>query len=362
MSAKLNRMPVFLLALCLIAFPQGGCTTTKQPKVTRAEIKAEKEKAIVADFKTYRRRQIKLNDVAYPLLVASTELTKKKRWAYGIMFDTLKSYDKKDRTLAKRASPKLTERVSIVHIIKGSPAAASGLMVGDVIEEYNGKKIRKVKNLTKAFKRLQAKENPGPGRFVVLRDGKRIEVSIESQQIARYGVNLHAEQIVNAWADGKSINLTYGFMRFAENDDELALIIGHELAHNVEGHIGKAMLKSTATALPIIVLGAAATIITGVDMGALTRVATKAAVAKYSRDHEREADYVGTYIAARAGYNIDDAADFWRRFSSEIPKSMKQTYDSSHPSSPERTVRMEKVIAEIIQKEASELPLLPERR
>ena len=362
MPAKLKKITVFLGAIFMIVVPLVGCATTKQPKVTRAEIKAEKERAIVDGFKTYRRRQIKLNDVAYPLLVASTELTKKKRWDYGITFDTLKSYDKKDRTLAKRAFPKLTERVSIVHIIKGSPAAASGLMVGDVIEEYNGKKIRKVKNLTKAFKRLQAKENPGPGRFVVLRDGKRIEVSIETKQIAGYEVNLLVEQNVNAFADGKSINLTYGIMRFTENDDELALIIGHELAHNVEGHIGKAMLKSTATALPIILLGAAATVITGVNMGALTRVATKAAVAKYSRDHEREADYVGTYITARAGYNIDDAANFWRRFSSELPKSMKQAYDSSHPSSPERTVRMEKVIAEIIQKEASELPLLPERK
>ena len=122
------------------------------------------------------------------------------------------------------------------------------------------------------------------------------------------------------------------------------------------------MLKSTATALPLVVLGVAATVVTGVNMGGLTRVVANAAAAKYSRDHEREADFVGTYIAARAGYNTNDAADFWRRFSSEIPESMKQSYDSSHPSSPERAVRMEKAVAEIIEKKAKELPLLPERK
>ena len=58
------------------------------------------------------------------------------------------------------------------------------------------------------------------------------------------------------------------------------------------------MLKSTATALLLVVLGVAATVVTGVNMGGLTRVVANAAAAKYSRDHEREADYVGTYIAA----------------------------------------------------------------
>ncbi len=362
MSAKLNRMPVFLLALCLIAFPQGGCTTTKQPKVTRAEIKAEKERAIISGFQTFRRRQAKLNDVAYPLLVASTDLTKKKKWSYGLLFDSLKQYKKKEKPLAEQAFPELTDELTISHIIKGSPATTSGLKVEDVLKEYNGKKIKKISQLNKALKHLRSDDHPGPGKFVVSRNGERIEVSIEPMQVARYEVNLHAEQMVNAWADGKSINFTYGIMRFTESNDELALIIGHELAHNIEGHVGKAMLKTVATGVPLAILGAAVTVLTGVNVGGATQMAMKAAGAKYSRDHEREADYVGTYIAAHAGYNIDDAADFWRRFSVEIPKDIKQAYDSSHPSSPERTVRMEKVIAEIIQKEASELPLLPERR
>jgi membrane-associated protease RseP (regulator of RpoE activity) len=362
MSIRLKKFAAYLLGFCIIFLPLGGCATAKLPKVSKAEIQAEKERAQINSFQTYRRRQAKLYDVAYPLLVASTELTKKKRWSYGFVFNSLTNFERKDRKIAQRAFPKLTEGVSIVHLVEGSPAVSSELKVGDIIEEYNGKTIKKVKHLTKAFKHLKDEENPGPGKFVVLRDGERIEVSVEPKQIAGYEVNLVADQQVNAWADGSTVNFTYGIMRFTESDDELALIIGHELAHNTEGHVGKAMLKTAATALPIVALGSVAAVMTGVDVSPMAKIAMKAAQAKFSRGHEREADYVGTYITARAGYSIEGAEDFWRRFSSEIPNSMKESYDSSHPTSPERTVRMEKVCTEIEDKIAKGLTILPERK
>ena len=362
MSAKLNKIAVIIVTISIIAFPLGGCATTKQPRVSKAEIKAEKERAKIESFKTYRKRLPRLHNVAYPLLIASKDLTKKKRWSYGLVFDSLKNYEKKDRELTKRAFPELTDRLTIIHINEGSPAATSGLILGDVLEEYKGKKIAKPKDLKKAFKPLSSDERPGPGTFFVVRDGRQIEVSIEPEQIARFGIILQQDQMINAKTDGKNVYVSYGMLRFAESDDELALVIGHELAHNIEGHIGKQKLKAAVTAIPFIAVGTVVGVLTGINIGPLLGTGMRAATAKYSRNHEREADYVGTYIAARAGYNIDDAAGFWRRFASEVPNSMKQAYDSSHPSSPERAVRIEKVIAEIKEKEATELSLLPERK
>ena len=54
-----------------------------------------------------------------------------------------------------------------------------------------------------------------------------------------YPVRLVNDQIINAFADGKNIIVTAGLMRFVESDDELALIVGHELAHNTMEHIQK---------------------------------------------------------------------------------------------------------------------------
>lgn len=361
--ARTPRMGTLILAGCILALTFSGCTTTKQPKVTDAEIKAEQDRAKVEAFQTYRERSNKLHDVAYPLLVASAELTDDKTWSYGLVFDSLESFDKKDRELAQRAFPGLTKRLHLVYVVKGGPAESLDLQTGDLLLEYNGIEIDELKDFAKAVEKLPGDDAPGTGRFVFSRRGEKVEVLIPPKRIAAYKANLVADSKINASADGKSIFMTYGMMRFCEDDDELALVLGHELAHNTEGHVNKMRVKNIATMVPFLALDVAAVVVTGgLYPGGLSQIPMKAIHGKYSRDHEREADYVGTYIAARAGYDTDKAAEFWRRFSTEIPKDIKEAYDRTHPTSPERTVRMEKVVEEIIEKKSKRLPLLPERK
>ena len=80
----------------------------------------------------------------------------------------------------------------------------------------------------------------------------------------------------------------------------------------------------------------------------------------YSVDFEKEADYVGLYILARAGYDVNGANDFWRRFTVQNPGGLKSSY--THPSNPERTLSMKKTAAEIEAKKKSGQPLLPNLR
>jgi predicted Zn-dependent protease len=77
----------------------------------------------------------------------------------------------------------------------------------------------------------------------------------------------------------------------------------------------------------------------------------------YSQEFEAEADYVGLYVIARAGYRIDDAANFWRRMAISSPGSVTMTGD--HPATPERFVALQAAVKEIEAKTAQGQPLVP---
>ena len=80
----------------------------------------------------------------------------------------------------------------------------------------------------------------------------------------------------------------------------------------------------------------------------------------FSQDFEREADYVGVYLLARAGRPTAKAPNFWRRMAQEDPRSIK--FASTHPTSAERFVRLEQASREIEQKVARGEDLRPEMR
>ena len=82
----------------------------------------------------------------------------------------------------------------------------------------------------------------------------------------------------------------------------------------------------------------------------------------FSQDFEKEADYMGVYLAVRAGYDVSNAADFWRRMAIEHPGSVKQNYLSTHPSTPERSVGIERTVREIERKRSRGLALVPRRK
>ncbi len=84
----------------------------------------------------------------------------------------------------------------------------------------------------------------------------------------------------------------------------------------------------------------------------------KAGAMAYSVDFEREADYVGAYYAARAGYDISGTENIWRAVALEDPRSIRLA--TTHPTTPARFVFMRKTIAEIEDKERRHLPLVPE--
>jgi predicted Zn-dependent protease len=91
---------------------------------------------------------------------------------------------------------------------------------------------------------------------------------------------------------------------------------------------------------------------------AFNKQLTRAGARAFSIGFEREADYVGAYYAARAGYELAGAEEVWRAISLETPESIRIA--GTHPVTPVRFVQMQKVAAEIADKQRRNAPLIPE--
>lgn len=238
-------------------------------------------------------------------------------------------------------------RVFVVY--KGGAAELAGIKVGDVLDPQSTAITPRADESREAALRRLPKGVAVPVR--VNRGGQELTVQLTPDSICDYPLRLANESVVNAYADGKSIMVTRGMMRFATDDRELALVIGHELAHNTMGHID----KKTANAVVGMVFD-----ILAASKGVNTNSAFgKAGAQAYSQAFESEADYVGMYYLARAGYDSTGAADFWRRMAAEHPGNIKGNYSASHPSTTERFLSLEKVSDEVKLKQTSGGALSP---
>lgn len=169
-----------------------------------------------------------------------------------------------------------------------------------------------------------------------------------------------ADAPLNAYADGKKVVISPVMMDFAASDDELAVVIAHEMAHNILKHPSKTQSNATlgilgGTVLDVL-LGSQG-VSTGGQFGQL---GAQAGVLTYSKDFERDADYLGIYIARAAGYNVSKAPTFWQKMSVENPQAVYIA--QTHPSNPERSLIIRKTIEEINAKEKTGQPLMPKLR
>lgn len=142
---------------------------------------------------------------------------------------------------------------------------------------------------------------------------------------------------VSAWTDGDSVWITRGMMRFLKSDDELAVVLAHEMAHAYQGHIAHLRAKQVVEAALKAVMEIFAPG-TGTAAVLLMDVASK----KFDRDQEREADLYSVVWAHKAGFDVSVVADMWRRMAIEIPESVESGFLSSHPSSAERLLSLQR--------------------
>lgn len=165
---------------------------------------------------------------------------------------------------------------------------------------------------------------------------------------------------VNAYADGEKIIINESMLRFAHDDNELAFVLSHELSHNILRHPESTQTNAIAGGVVGLLLDGLAASQGYNTQGGFTELGMQQALLTYSAQFEAEADYVGMYIMASAGYDYLGAANFWRRMSVRAPQAIY--LGTTHPSNPERFVAMQKTAVEILEKKRRGQPLLPALR
>jgi predicted Zn-dependent protease len=161
----------------------------------------------------------------------------------------------------------------------------------------------------------------------------------------KWEVNLLNSNEVNAFCmPGGRIAFFSGILtRLKLTDDEVAVVMGHEIAHALREHGREQMGKSNATSVGARVGGALISSFFGIDprvTGTVADLGTKFVALKFSRDDEREADLVGLDIAARAGYDPRAGVALWRKMAA-LNKSQPIALLSTHPGGEERITQIE---------------------
>lgn len=156
----------------------------------------------------------------------------------------------------------------------------------------------------------------------------------------RWEVNLLGSNQINAFCmPGGKIAFYTGILdKLQLTDDEVAMVMGHEIAHALREHARERMGKNAATSLGTNLLSQV------LGLGQLghtvTQYGAQLLTLQFSREDESEADLVGMELAARAGYNPRAGVSLWRKMAA-ANKNAPPQWLSTHPSSNTRIGEIE---------------------
>lgn len=192
----------------------------------------------------------------------------------------------------------------------------------------------------------------------VTRVGKRISAAVEEYlaQIGRkelisgyeWEFNVIQDETMNAWCmPGGKIAFYEGIMPVCKDDAGIAVVMAHEVAHAVARHSNERLSQQMALQMGGMALSQAIKekkeetqnlVMTVFGVGAQLGV-----VLPYSRSHESEADELGLYFMAMAGYNPTEAPLFWERMKSE-GQSGTPEFLSTHPNPDNRINHLKQIM------------------
>ena len=161
----------------------------------------------------------------------------------------------------------------------------------------------------------------------------------------QWEVNLIGSSQINAFCmPGGKIAFYTGILRTLRlTDDEVAMVMGHEIAHALREHARAQAGKNTLTKLGAVGLSIA----THGKYDGIVNTGANLLSLSYSRSDENDADLVGLDIAARAGYNPRAGITLWQKMSA-ASKGAPLPWLSTHPSGPSRIKEIEAHLPEVL--------------
>ena len=163
----------------------------------------------------------------------------------------------------------------------------------------------------------------------------------------RWEVSVLKSDQINAFCmpGGKIAFYTAILDQLKLTDDEVAMVMGHEMAHALREHARERMGKTTATRFGASLLSGLLGL--GNTGDALLNMGSQLLTLKFSREDESEADLVGMELAARAGYDPRSGVTLWKKMAA-ASKGAPPQFMSTHPSSSTRIDDIEANLPKVI--------------
>lgn len=190
----------------------------------------------------------------------------------------------------------------------------------------------------------------GDGRVKVVKScGVKIQHAVEEYYNSRglsselkgfkWTFNVVDENTVNAWCmPGGKVVVYTGLLPITQDEQSLAIVMGHEIAHAIARHGNQRMSQGILVQTGGLVLSVALSQKPAVTQQLFMQsfgVGSQLGLLSYSRKHETEADKMGLIFAAMAGYNPEAAVTFWQRMSQTGGQKPPELL-STHPSDERR--------------------------
>lgn len=354
------RLRATVLASMLAMLVLGGCVTAPtapEPEpLTKAPPPAPALPPVSSAEQDLLRswvvQQERLYRVAAPLLVNNTELCKANaRNLLGFTAKNRYSYSSDFADAAQKLF-NLEERLQIMDVLPGSGAAKAGLRRGDVLLAAEDKPLPQGDDAERAAAGVLGPlvTSLASVRLTLLRNGQQMTVSVPLTRACGFNIELGNADVAAAYADGRRVLVTRGMLNFVRSDQELAQVLAREMAHNILGHAQKQRMSA-----------AAGSVIDNLIRMHPDKASMRgtAGVKPMPQELDTAADRLGLYLAARAGYNIEIAASFWRRLAFEYPPSVANGYTALHPYTAARLSMVESTVVAINQKALAKKPLVP---
>jgi predicted Zn-dependent protease len=166
--------------------------------------------------------------------------------------------------------------------------------------------------------------------------------------------NLVESKEVNAWCmPGGKVVVYTGILPLTRDDQGLAVVLGHEIAHAIAEHGNERMSQEMITqfggsALSELLKSKPAQT-QQLWMGVFGAGAQYGVLLPYSRTHESEADHLGLIFMAMAGYDPNGALDFWQRMAASSAGKAPPEFMSTHPADETRIAQIRQNLPEALQ-------------
>ncbi|RQW64481.1 M48 family metallopeptidase [Vibrio viridaestus] len=198
---------------------------------------------------------------------------------------------------------------------------------------------------TQSFDELKQKQtietDPTINRYVQC-VANSVTASVPKEGFDAWEVVVFKSDEINAFAlPGGKIGVYTGLLKVAKNEDQLATVIGHEVAHVLAEHgnerMSQSQLANTGIQLTSVVIGASQYAqYQQLAMGALGVGVQYGVLLPYSRKQESEADMIGVELMNKAGFDANQSIALWKNMAAASNGNQPPELLSTHPSNQTR--------------------------